>query len=616
MPAMYMLSVKRCRFVSVQRSVIKTILCLLLLLAVKNPSAQDRHRLLLLPSGGSNEWPGEMVNALTRFDSDSACRHYLEREFVPGLMQLGYLSVSIDSIKNAGSETTAWVFVGKKYGWGKLTVDSVIQAVVSDISQWPEVSPGSLLNPKSFWAFREKLMRRFEDAGYPFARFRFDASGIYNDQWIASLRAEPGPFYRIEQITNDGKLRLRKKFLEQYLGISPGDYFSISKLGLISGRLNKLGFVKETREWDLSLLGTGAIINLHLDPNKSSKFNFIAGLMPSNQQLGGKLLLTGEADLDLKNIFNEGESLLLRWQQLQVQSPRLQIAFEKPYLFGLPAGMDLGFNLLKKDSSFLTIDVRLGIVNEINGNTKVRLFLQQYSSVLINPDTMQIKSTGRLPQFLDVRATFAGFELSKNGMDLFPKTRKGWNWQFSITGGQRTIIRNDNIISLISDARGRPFNFSKLYDTIPGKSAQGKLTGRAEQFYPLGKQGVVKLGVLTGWLLTGSPQLNELFQVGGFKTIRGFDEESIYASGFGTGTLEYRYLLGPASYLYGFTDVAYLENRARTGMWRGWLTGVGAGLTFDTKAGQFNLAYAVGKRHNVPFNLRESKIHFGIISLF
>ena len=611
-----MLSVKRCRFVLVQRSVIKTILCLLLLLAVKSLSAQDRHRLLLFPSGGLIEWPVEVKNAESQFDNDSACRRYLEKEFIPGLVQRGYLSASIDSIKNTGAETSAWIYIGRKYGWGKLTVDSVIEAVVSDIRQWPEISPGSLLNPASFWTFREKLMRRFEDTGYPFARFRFNESGFYNDQWIASLHVEPGPLYRIEQITNDGKLRIRKKFLEQYLGISRGDYFSISKLGLISGRLNKLGFVKETRDWDLSFLGTGAVINLHLDPSKSSRFNFIAGLMPSNQQLGGRLLLTGEADLDLKNIFNEGESLLLRWQQIQVQSPRLQIAFEKPYLFGLPAGMDLGFNLLKKDSSFLTIDARLGIVNEINGNTKFRLFLQQYSSVLINPDTQQIKSTGKLPQFLDVRATFAGFELSRNGMDMFPKTRKGWSWQFSVTGGQRTIIRNDNIISLIRDAQGRVFDFTKLYDSIPGKSAQGKLTGRAEQLYPLGKQGVIKTGVQTGWLLTASPQLNELFQVGGFKTIRGFDEESIYSSGFGVGTLEYRYLLGPASYLYGFTDLAYLENRAKSGLWRGWVAGVGAGLTFDTRAGQFNLAYAVGKRDNVPFNLRESKIHFGIISLF
>jgi outer membrane protein assembly factor BamA len=591
-------------------------LFLFLLLTTESLSAQGKHKLLLLPSGEHADWPVEMKELKYLFGSDSACMRYLEKELIPFLIQLGYLSVSIDSVQSSGATTTAWIFIGKKYGWGKIKVDSIIHAVVNDMDEWPEVSPGHLLNPNNYWAFREKLIRRFEDAGYPFARFSFDSAILENNQWFASLRAAPGPLYRIEQINNDGKLSIRKQFLEQYLGISSGDYFNMSKLGLISERFSKLDFLKETRAWDLTFLGTGAVINLHLDPDKSSRFNFIAGLMPSNQQLGGKLLLTGEADLDLKNIFNEGEKLLLRWQQIQVQSPRLQIAFEKPYLFGLPAGMDLGFNLLKKDSSFLTIDTRLGIVKEINDKSKVRIFLQQYSSVLINPDTLQIKSTARLPPFLDVRSTFAGFELHRNRMNLFQHTRRGWSWHFSITGGQRNIIRNGNIVSVVNDASGQPFNFSKLYDSIPTRTTQSKLTGRAEQLYPLGKQGVLKAGIMTGWLFTRSPQLNELFQIGGFKTIRGFDEESFYTSGFGVTTLEYRYLLGPVSYLYGFTDLAYLKSRERRDIWSGWLVGIGAGLTFDTRAGQFNLAYAVGKRGNLPFNPKESKIHFGIISLF
>ena len=587
-----------------------------MLLTTEYLLAQEKHKLLLLPSGDARDWPVEMKDLQYLFGSDSACRRYLEKEVVPFLMQQGYLSVSIDSIQISGTTTTAWVYVGKKYGWGKITVDSIILSVVNDINKWPEVSPGNQLNPKSFWTFREKLLQRFEDAGYPFARFRFDTAVLDNNQWFASLKAEPGPLYRIEQIKNDGRLKIRKKFLEQYLGVSSGDFFNMSKLRIISERLNKLDFLKETSPWNLSFLGTGAVINLHLDPDKSSRFNFIAGLMPSNQQLGGKLLLTGEADLDLKNIFNEGESLLLRWQQIQVQSPRLQIAFEKPYLFGLPAGMNVGFNLLKKDSSFLTIDARIGIVNEINEKSKVRIFLQQYSSVLINPDTILIKSTARLPRFLDVRTTFAGFELSKNGMDLFQRNRRGWSWQFSITGGQRAILRNGNIVSMVNDAQGRPFNFSKLYDSLPASTTQGKFSGRAEQLYPLGKQGVLKAGLMTGWLFSQSPQLNELFQVGGFKTIRGFDEESFYATGFAVTTLEYRQLLGSDSYLYGFTDLAYLKNQIRMDLWSGWLAGVGAGLTFDTKAGQFNLAYAIGKRGNLPLNPKESKIHFGIISLF
>ena len=44
--------------------------------------------------------------------------------------------------------------------------------------------------------------------------------------------------------------------------------------------------------------------------------------------------------------------------------------------------------------------------------------------------------------------------------------------------------------------------------------------------------------------------------------------------------------------------------------------GTGLGLAFDTKAGIFNLAWAIGKRNDTELNLRQSKIHFGFVNYF
>jgi len=44
--------------------------------------------------------------------------------------------------------------------------------------------------------------------------------------------------------------------------------------------------------------------------------------------------------------------------------------------------------------------------------------------------------------------------------------------------------------------------------------------------------------------------------------------------------------------------------------------GTGVGLAFETKAGIFNLAWAVGKRNDTQFNLRQSKVHFGFVNYF
>jgi hypothetical protein len=44
--------------------------------------------------------------------------------------------------------------------------------------------------------------------------------------------------------------------------------------------------------------------------------------------------------------------------------------------------------------------------------------------------------------------------------------------------------------------------------------------------------------------------------------------------------------------------------------------GTGLGMAFETKAGIFNVTYAVGKRDHDKFNFRQSKIHLGYVNYF
>jgi hypothetical protein len=58
--------------------------------------------------------------------------------------------------------------------------------------------------------------------------------------------------------------------------------------------------------------------------------------LPNNDQLASnKLLVTGEANLNLKNELGAGETIGLNWQQLQVKSPRLSIFYQHP-IFSAP----------------------------------------------------------------------------------------------------------------------------------------------------------------------------------------------------------------------------------------------------------------------------------------
>lgn len=578
--------------------------------------AQEKHRLELHCTDKDNAALAELLSIPADFSTKEAITVFLKTSVVESLQNKGYWAVSVDSMMVEQNCTKAWIFLGDQYKWGELVIDSSLLLVESMNWKALQPMPGELLNMASIASLKETMLRNFEENGYPFAAIVLDSSYFRGNELCARLRVIKGPLYHIDSIHVEGKPFIKKAFLQQYLALGGGGIYRKSNLDALSGRLLTLGFVKESRPWDLSLLGTGATVNLYLEPQRNSRFNLLAGLMPSNQQLGGKMLLTGEADLDLKNTFGAGENFMISWQQLQVKSPRLQMGFQKPYMFKSNAGIDFRFNLLKKDSSFINIKTRLGLQYEVNKKQLAKLFIQQYASNLIEVDTNFIKRSKKLPVFLDLRTTNIGAELQHYGTDYRFNPRKGMDLNLVFSGGIRKLLKNNAITSLKKDQLNNPFDFAGLYDTMTLSTSQFRMNMRVDQFIPLGHHATIRAGLQTGWINGKKLFLNELFQLGGIKTLRGFDEESFYASEFAIATVEYRYLMGRSSYLFSFLDAAHLGRKSIQGNMQGKYAGVGVGIALETKAGLFNLAYAAGKNKDLPFNFRESKIHFGFVSLF
>ena len=63
-------------------------------------------------------------------------------------------------------------------------------------------------------------------------------------------------------------------------------------------------------------------------------------------------------------------------------------------------------------------------------------------------------------------------------------------------------------------------------------------------------------------------------------------------------------------------DGGWAQNKSVTVQTSNTFLGVGLGMAFETKAGIFNISYANGKRNDLKFDLRESKIHIGYLNYF
>lgn len=135
-------------------------------------------------------------------------------------------------------------------------------------------------------------------------------------------------------------------------------------------------------------------------------------------------------------------------------------------------------------------------------------------------------------------------------------------------------------------------------------------------FIPFMNRSTLKISNQSAFIYGETLFQNELFRIGGLKTLRGFDEESIFASAYSIFTLEYRFILEQNSYMYVFGDGAWYENNSAKQYVNDTPFGFGAGISFETKAGIFSISYALGKQFDNPIQLRGGKIHFGIVNYF
>lgn len=544
------------------------------------------------------------------------------RSYVDGLkqklQQQGYAGASIDEIKEDSLGMEIRLYLGRRWTLGEIRMTEAqrrqMEAAGIRTTKGKQVG----WDWKEWEGMQSRWIDYLENQGYPFASLGLDSivlleKGQQDYQLQAALKLEPGPLYKLDSVQNLGSVKISNRFLHRYLGILPGSTYQREKLASISDRLRELPYLEESQPWSLQMLGTGAQVNLFLEPRKASQVNVLVGLLPSNAQLESNgLLLTGEANLVLRNTLGAGELLLLNWQQIQVRSPRLQFQYEQPFIGGSAFGALAHFNLLKKDSLWLNIELQLGTQYAFTARQTGSIYFRRFSSNLLSVDTAQIRATRKLPDQLDMTLTSIGVEAAHQHTNYRFNPRRGYSYELSALAGTR-VIRENNVITSLKDPG---FDYNRLYDTVNLKSYQFKLKGSIAGYWPFGKASVVKTALQSGWIQSSQLYRNELFQVGGFKLLRGFDEESIFASLFVCPTLEYRYLIGRNSFFFSFIDGGYIQDRSLGSNRTATYVGAGLGMQLETKAGLINLSLAAGKQEDLPVNLRQAKLHIGFLSYF
>jgi outer membrane protein assembly factor BamA len=549
------------------------------------------------------------------FKDRAGCTEYVYK-LTDILRNKGFTSASIDSVKFDSASADLNLYIGEHFIWSKIRIRKADTELLTAAGWDSRKLLGKPATPDHFQTEELQLLNYMENNGYPFAKISLDSVEMESGAIKAVLSIDKGPLYKIDSIRIIGNAKISVDFMERYLGIPEGSIYRKDRLLMISKRILELPFVQEERPWSVSMLGTGSILNLYLKTKKSSQVDVLVGLLPNNDQLqSGKLLVTGQATVVLRNPFGNGESLGLDWQQLQQQSPRLNVNFQQPYMFHSPYGANLAFSLYKKDSSYINTDGLLGIQFNSSMNKKGSIFIESTGCTVLTIDTAQIIATRQLPEVADVSSLSLGVTYDFNNTNYRYNAVRGNELYFIGSAGTKRLNKNSEITKL-KDVNDPSFDYSTLYDTALTSTYQFRLNIAGAHYFQLSRASTIRFAMNAAWYQSPKIYRNELYQIGGYRLLRGFDEESILASEYTVGSLEYRYLIGMNSFLFSFIDGGWAKNDVPGYAINNLYLGIGLGLAFETKAGIFNMSYAIGKEDSNPFEFRQAKIHLGYVNFF
>ncbi len=539
---------------------------------------------------------------------DSLSVYHTLNQLIKELHRLSYLTASVDSVFFKEKQVHAFLSVGKKYSIVHLQKGNIEDFVIEKVGLRKDFFKNQNIDFQYFLNIQEKILAYWENHGYPFAQIKLDSIRLIDNQIFANVYCDKGTYIRFDTLLIEGEGKIKGDFLRNYLKIKPNEPFSQQKVKEAEQLLKALPYLKLKKPLEVVFEYDRAFILITLDKIKSSQFDGIVGVLP-NQEQKNRVLVTGQVQLNLANLFSTGKKLNLEWQRLRSASQLFNLEYEHPQLLRMNFGINTKLNLLKEDTSFLNIHRNIQFIYQLTHQQKVSFFAD-YQTTSVTDGSVSQAAVGqenqRFIRFANTNLLSYGIGYELNTLNDFLKPQKGWYLKGQIGTGNKKI----------SPRIGNNPTADTIFRNIDLNSTQWTLHLSVQKFFYTGKNTSVMLKTVGGAVVNNQLFMNELYRLGGLNSIRGFNQNAFYASQYLVNTVEARLYFEESSYLLAFVDYAYVSYRIPTQSFKDTPLGMGVGISFSTKGGIFNFVYAMGTSQFQQLGVNQAKIHFGYVSRF
>jgi outer membrane protein insertion porin family len=511
----------------------------------------------------------------------------------------GFYAAAVDSVSkrlnddHAEIDISLYIHEGEQTELGKLEITGTHALSTEEILSNFESKEGKPLNQLQLESDIEALLKRYDEIGHPFAQVEVKSLSTYEEngesKLLVKLDIHEGATTTIEEIKVEGNKDTKDYVILRELRLKPGEAYNNEKVQAIKQRLERLRLFSWVSDPELYMTKRGGGLLIKVQEGNSNTFDGILGYLPkSGDNPGG--YFTGFVNVSLRNLFGTGRQLGVRWQTETQQTQEAELHYLEPWVLGSPVTAGIGFLQREQDSTYVRRKIDLNGDLMLSENFTISLLFGQDHIIPSSSLTGALVSRSQ--------TTTVGGAIRYDSRDD----------PYSPTGG--ILYRSDYQV-------GRK--------TVSGTSSANpsdqnyfvKKFSLDVEFYlePFSRQ-VIGTALHAKDLRSDRIEDADLYQFGGTNTLRGYRENQFRGSSIAWSNLEYRFLLGRRTFVFGFLDTGYYfrpaEELLGEASSQAFKVGYGVGFRVDTSLGVLGVSYALGQGDTFS----TGKIHFGVVNQF
>ena len=496
------------------------------------------------------------------------------------LLRRGYIETQILDISQNPPFIVAQLSLGTKYDSIRLYADKAIFEFLElqDIKNLKS-SPYYTVDVGALEPLLNSLTELLTAKSYPFASISLKTiTPIDKSTLKANLVVETKQARKLQSVEIKGYEKFPRSFIKHFLGVKKNTPFDLKAIQSKTEALDQIRFAKQLRPAEVLFTQDTTRVYLYLEKLKSNRFDGFLGF--GSDESTGAMELNGYLNLNLINNLNFGEAFRLNYRSDENDLKTFEAQLTLPYLFKTPIGSELELTIFKKDSTFTTSEQAASVYYQINPKQKVFFGIRSTQSNALLSEMISEVSDYKTSAY-ELKYTYQ--KLTTQNL-LFPLTSE---LEIQLSRSHRKTMNTKTNQTLYFLKASNIFNLN-----------------RKNSFYML----LQAQGIDSDTYLQ-----NELIRFGGINSLRGFEENSINATGLGVLATEYRYQLSPTLYVHSIIDAGYFDTPTQSNQK---LYGFGFGFGLLTDAGLLKFNLANGQTENQNFRFSDSKIHLSLRTTF